>query len=94
MCLILKAELNAENNIKAVGVHTVPVHRKSFFVIHWRLERLKNIDMKARKMLMMNGLQHRRAVVERVYVNRKEGGSIVLQTKGTYETETGNMTQH
>jgi hypothetical protein len=51
--MILKSELNATNKITAIGALAVPVLRYSFGVINWRIEEIKQIDRKTRKMLTM-----------------------------------------
>ena len=49
--MILKSELNARNKITAIGALAVPVLRYSFGIINWRIEEIKQIDRKTRKML-------------------------------------------
>ena len=51
--MILKTELNARNKITAIGALAVPVLRYSFGIINWRIEEIKQIDRKTRKMLTM-----------------------------------------
>ena len=41
---ILKSELNAKNEITAIGALAVPVLRCSFGIINWRLEKIRKID--------------------------------------------------
>jgi hypothetical protein len=50
--MILKSELNAKNKITTIGVLAIPVLRYSFDIINWRLEEVKKIDRKTRKMLI------------------------------------------
>src|SRR5215469_15177803 len=50
--MILKSELNARNKITAIGALAVPVLRYSFGIINWRIEEIKQIDRKTRKMLL------------------------------------------
>jgi hypothetical protein len=51
--MVLKSELNARNKITAVGALAVPILRYSFGIINWRLEEIKQIDRKTRKMLTL-----------------------------------------
>jgi hypothetical protein len=53
LSMILKPELNARNTITAIGAVAVPVLRYSFGIINWRIEEIKQIDRKTRKMLTM-----------------------------------------
>jgi len=46
----------------------------SFGIINWRIEEIKQIDRKIRKMLTMYKMHHPKADIDRLYVKRKEGG--------------------
>jgi hypothetical protein len=72
--MILKSELNARNKITAIGAFAVRVLRYSFGVINWRIEEIKQIDRKTRKMLTIYKMHHPKADIDRLYVKRKEGG--------------------
>jgi len=50
---ILKSELNAKNKITAIGALAVPVLRHSFGIINLRLEEIRKIDRKTRKVITM-----------------------------------------
>jgi hypothetical protein len=71
--LILKSELNARNKITAIGALAVLVLRYSFGIINWRLEEIKQMGRKTRKMLTMYKMHHPRADIDRLYVKRKGG---------------------
>jgi hypothetical protein len=71
--MILKSELNAKNKITATGALAVPVLRYSFGIINWRIEEMKQIDRKTRKMLTLYKIRHPKADIDRLYVKRKEG---------------------
>jgi len=53
--MILKSEMKARNKITAIGALAVPVLRYtySFVRINWRIDEIKQIDRKTRKMLTM-----------------------------------------
>jgi hypothetical protein len=51
--MILKSELNAKNKITAIGALAVPVLRYTFVIITWRLEDIKKIGRKARRIITM-----------------------------------------
>jgi hypothetical protein len=59
--MILKSELNARNKITAIGALEVPVLRCSFGIINRRLEEMKQIDGKSRKMLTIYKMHHPKA---------------------------------
>jgi hypothetical protein len=85
--MILKSELNARNKITAIGALAVPVLRYSFGVINWRIEEVKQIDRKTRKMLKMYKMHHPKADIDRLYVKRKEGGRGLVQVEAAYKAE-------
>jgi hypothetical protein len=51
--MILKTDLDAKNKITAIGAFAVPVLRYSFGIINWRLEEIRKIGKKTRKVLTM-----------------------------------------
>jgi hypothetical protein len=72
--MILKSELKARNKITEIGALAVPVLMYSFGIINWRIEEIKQIDRKTRKMLTIYKMHHPKADIDRLYVMRKEGG--------------------
>ena len=64
--MILKSELNARNKITAIGALAFPVLRYSFGVINWRIEEIKQIDKKTRKMLTIYKVHHPKADIDRL----------------------------
>jgi hypothetical protein len=92
--MILKSEHNARNKITAIGVLAVPVLRYSFGVINWRLEEIKQIDRKTRKMQTMYKMHHPKAEIDRLYVKRKEGGRGLVQIEAAYKTEIINIAEY
>jgi hypothetical protein len=56
--MILKSEMNVRNKTTAIGALAVPVLRYSFGIINWRIEEIKQIDRKTRKMLIVYKMHH------------------------------------
>ena len=79
--MILKSELNVKNKITAVGTLAVPVLRYSFDIINWRLEEIRKIDRKTRKILTTYKMHHSKSDIDKLYVKRKEGGRSLLQNE-------------
>jgi hypothetical protein len=79
--MIRKSELNAKNKITAFGALAVEVLRYGFGIIDWRVEEIKQIDRKTRKMLTMYKMHHPKAEIDRLYVKRKEGGKRLVQNE-------------
>ena len=92
--MILKSELNARNKIAAIGELAVPVLRNSFGIINWRLEEIKQIDRKTRKMLTMYKMHHQKADLDRLYVKRKEGGRGLVQVEAACKAEIINIAEY
>jgi DNA-directed RNA polymerase subunit L len=92
--MILKSELNARNKTTANGALMVPILRYSFGIINWRLEEIKQIDRKTRKMLTMYKMHHPKADIDRLYVKTKEGGRGLVQVKVAYKTEIINTAEY
>jgi hypothetical protein len=92
--MILKSELNTRNKIKAICALVVPVLRYSFGNINWRIEKIKQIDRKTRKMLTMYKMHHPKADIDRLYVKRKEGRRGMVQVKAAYKAEIINIAEY
>jgi hypothetical protein len=69
--MILISELSARNKITSFGTLVVPILRYSFCIINWRLEEIKQIERKTRKMLRIHKMHHPKADIDRLYVKRK-----------------------
>jgi hypothetical protein len=92
--MILKSELNARNKITVIGALAVPVLRYSFGIINCRIEEIKQIDRKTRKMLTMYKMYHPKADTDRLYVKRKEGGRGQVQVEAAYKAEIINIAEY
>ena len=92
--MILKLEFNAKNKITVTGALAVPVLRYSFGIINWRIEEIKQIDRKTRKMLTMYKMHHPKADIDRLYVKRKEGGRGLMQVEAAYKAEIINIAEY
>ena len=92
--MILKSELNTRNKITAIGSLAVPVLRYSFGIINWRIEEIKQIDRKTRKMLTMYKMHHPKADKDRLYAKRKEGGRGLVQVQTAYKAEIINIAEY
>jgi hypothetical protein len=64
---------NSNNNHSnwSISDTSIEVH---FGVINWRLEEIKQIDRKTRKILTIYKMHHPKADTDRLYVKIKEGG--------------------
>jgi hypothetical protein len=92
--MILKSELNARNKITEIGALVVPVLRYSFGIVNWRIEVIKQIDRKTRKMLTTYKMHHPKADIDRLYVKRKEGERGLVQVEAAYKAEIINIAEY
>jgi hypothetical protein len=91
---ILKSELNARNKITVIGALAVPVLRYSFGIINCRIEEIKQIDRKTRKMLRVYKMHHPKADTDRLYVKRKGGGRGLVQAEAAYKADIINIAEY
>jgi len=94
--MILKSELNARNETTAIGALAVPVLRCSFGIINWRTEEIKKIDRKTTciKMITMYKMHHPNADIDRLYLQKKEGGRGLVQIEAAYKAEIINIAEY
>jgi len=92
--MILKSKLNTKNTITVIGALAVPVLRYSFGIINWRLEKIRKIDRKTKKILTLYKMHNPKADMDRLYVKKTKGGRGPLQIKATYKAETINIAEY
>jgi DNA polymerase II large subunit len=68
--------------------------RYSFGINSWRLEEIKQIDRKTRKMLTMYKMHHPKADIDRLHVNKKVGERGLVQVEAAYKTEIINVAEY
>ena len=77
--LVLKSELNAGNRIDAINTQAFPVVTYSFNIINWKIEELKVLDRKTRKILKMAKMHHPKPDTGRLYIPRRATGRGLVQ---------------
>lgn len=85
--MIMKLELNVQNKITSFGSLVIRLLRYSFSIINWRLEEIKEIDRKTRKIQRMYKMHHPKNNIDRLYVKKKKEGRGQLQTEVAYTAE-------
>ena len=71
---ILKSQLHGKFCIQAINTWAVPVVRYGAGILNWTTQELKALDTKTRKLMRIHGAHHPQGDVDRLYVNRREGG--------------------
>ena len=64
---ILRSKLNAGNLIQAINSWAVPLIRCEAGIIEWRIDQLKDIDRKTRKLVKMHRSMHPHSDVDCLY---------------------------
>jgi hypothetical protein len=77
--MILKSKLSAKNKITTIGALAAPVLRYNFCIINGRIEEIKKIDRKTRKILTLYKMHHPKSDTDRLYVKGKGGRRGMLQ---------------
>lgn len=91
---ILRTELNGKNKIHAIGSLATPVLQYSFGIINWKIEEVRELDRKTRKLLTTYKQHSPLADIHRLYVNRKQGGRGLQQLEMLYKTSIINLVQY
>ena len=84
---VARSKLYAKNLIVAVNAWAVSVIRYSAGVIDWKEKELKDMDIKTRKILTMNGIFHKKSNVDRLYLRRAEGGRGLISIEDCVKME-------
>ena len=71
---LLETNLSSRNLIKGINTWALLLLRYSRTFVKWTREELKQMDQRARKIMIMHKVLHPRDNVDRLYVSRKEGG--------------------
>ena len=87
-------ELSAKNKINAIGSLAEPVLRHSFGIFNWHQEELQKLDRKTRKLLTIHGQHNPKAVVDRLYVPRKQGGRGLMQLEASHAVEITKLLEY
>ena len=86
--MITKPELHAINRMEAINTLATPVVTYSFNIVDWKMEEIRKLDRKTRKLLTMERMHHSRADVDRMYLPRIKGGRGLVQLEIAYKTAT------
>ena len=77
--MITKSELNAINRMEAINILATPVGTYSFNIVDWKMEEIRKLDRKTRKLFTMERMHYLRADLDRMYLPRNKGGRGLIQ---------------
>ena len=88
---ILKSKLKGGNIIQAINVRAVSIIRYGAGIINWRVDALKAVDRKTRKLLTIYRALHPQADVDRLYYKRADGGRGLISVEDCVEIEVNSL---
>ena len=88
---ILKSKLNGGNIIQAINARAVSIIRYGAGIINWRVDELKAVDRKTRKLLTIYRALHPQADVDRLYCKRADGGRGLISIEDCVEIEVNSL---
>ena len=91
---ILKSMIDGKKTIKALNTWAVPIIRYGAGILDWTQEEIQTLDRKTRKMLTGAGAHHPRSDVDRLYVDRKEGGRGLISVEDCVRREENALTTY
>ena len=71
---IWKSELSDYNKMLAHNTFAVPTVTATVGILEWSIKEMNDIDIKTCKILTMTGSLHPNSDVDKLYINREEGG--------------------
>ena len=89
--MVTKSELNAINRVEAINALAMPVVAYIFNIVDWKLEEIRRLDRKARKLFTLQRMHNPKADVDGMYYPRKESSRGLIQLEITYKTATKGL---
>ena len=91
---LMRSKLNGGNVILGVNSWAIGIVRYGAGVLDWTKQELRDMDIRTRKIMTMNGNLHPRGNVSRLYLPRKEGGRGLISCEECVENETRNLIKY
>ena len=88
---ILKSKSNGGNIILAINSRAVSIVRYGAGIISWTKKELEELDRKTRKLMTMYRAHHFKADVDRLYLQRCEGGRSLLGLEDCVQVEVHSL---
>ena len=91
---LLTSKLNGGNMIKAMNTWAVAAVRYTAGIVDWKVDELKVMDRKTRKLMTMNKALHPKADVDRLYVSRENGGRGLMSVEECVRLEEHSLSDY
>ena len=89
-----KSKLNGGNIISAINSRAVSIVRYGAGIISWTKMELEELDRRTRKLMTMYGAHHPKADVDRLYLQRCEGGRGLLGLEDCVQVEVHSLEKY
>ena len=94
MRLLAKSNLNAGNLVQGINAWAVGLVSYSAGILEWTKAELKEMDVRTKKVLTMNGGFHRQGRALRLYMKRKEGGRGLISVEECVRLEEKSLFEY
>ena len=91
---ILKSKLNGGNIILAINSRAVSIVRHGAGIISWTKMKLEELDRRTRKLMTMHGAHPSKVNVDRMYLQRCEGGRGLLGMEDCVQVEVRSLEKY
>ena len=91
---IWNSELNGNNKAIAHNSFAVPIITPTVGILNWTKKEISDLDIATRKIMNMAGAFHKAGDVDRLYVERKNGGRGLRSVEDVYEIRTVGLKKH
>ena len=92
--LLARSKLYAGNLVSGLNAWAVGVVRYSAGILNWTACELREMDIKTRKILTMNGAFHKKGSVNRLYMKRKSGGRGLISVEDCVRLEERGLCEY
>ena len=90
----LKSKLNGENIISAINSRADSIVTYGAGIISWTKMELGELDWKTRKLMIIYGAQHPKTEVDRLYLQRCEGGRVLIGLEDCVQIEAHSLEKY
>ena len=91
---LLSSKLNSGNVIGGINAWAIGIIRYSAGIIDWNRKELRDMDVRTRKLMTLNGALHPRGNVGRLYLPRKNGGRGLIGCEDCVDSETKGLSEY
>ena len=91
---LFRSKLNGGNVVAGTNAWAVGIIRYSAGILDWNKKELKDMDIKTRKIMTLNGALHPRSDVSRLYLPRSEVGRGMIGCEDCVESEKKGLSQY